>query len=250
MSRPCLTPGPTSLEGLAWLGRVGYSPSEPLQLVLGCSARRTRDHVKRLEAAGFLRRVPMTYGDGTLLAITRAGAERVSLPAGRAVRSLAPTNWAHASACAWTSAWLHLRRPVWWGEREIAEDAGWEAEVRYKDHRGPVRVGHYPDLAVAIAAGPVAIEVELQPKIQPRLVGILRMYADLTGDADPPLAGVIYVTPNDQIAGGIRRAAEKADLDAPKLSFRSLADIVTQARDAAAARAGQPATENENGAAT
>jgi hypothetical protein len=190
----------------------------------------------------------MTRGEGSLLLITRAGAERVSLPPGRALRSIAPTHWAHASACAWTSAWLHLRRPVWWGEREIAEDVGWEAEVRYKDYRGPVRVGHYPDLAVAIAAGPVAIEVELQPKIQARLVGILGMYADLTGDADPALAGVIYVTPNDQIAGGIRRAAEKADLDAPQLSFRSLADIVAQARDAAAARAGQPATEN--GAAT
>ena len=35
MSGGCIAPGARSLEGLAWLARVGASPQEPLALVMG-----------------------------------------------------------------------------------------------------------------------------------------------------------------------------------------------------------------------
>ena len=32
-------PGPRSMQALSWLGRVGATPAEPFELVLGVSAR-------------------------------------------------------------------------------------------------------------------------------------------------------------------------------------------------------------------
>ena len=111
------------------------------------------------------------------------------------------------AACAWAGAWLALRGREWAGEREILDDDFWRYELRYQDHRGTVRVTHRPDLGVQTAAGPVAIEVELQRKTQARLRGILGMYAQLTEDADAPLAGVIYITDRDDVRKLIARTA-------------------------------------------
>ncbi len=114
-----VAPGQSSLRALEWLARVGVSPSLPLQLVMGCSERVARDHVSRLEAAGLVQRTPMRRGDGALVMVTRRGALEAGQSARRAPRSLAPTGWADASACAWVSAWLHLRSREWVSEREI-----------------------------------------------------------------------------------------------------------------------------------
>ena len=54
-------------------------------------------------------------------------------------RSVAPTTWAHASGCAWVSAWLQLRGREWVSEREILDDDFWRYDLRYQDHRGTVR---------------------------------------------------------------------------------------------------------------
>jgi len=159
------------------LARVGASPSLPLQLVMGCSERVARDHVRRLETAGLVQRTAMRRGDGALVMVTRAGALEAGHPARRALRSLSPTGWAHASACAWVSAWLHLRGREWISEREMLDDDFWRFDLRYQDHRGTVRRTHRPDLGVHTLSGPVAIEVELQPKTAARLRGICWMYA-------------------------------------------------------------------------
>ena len=98
-----VAPGQSSLRALEWLARVGASPSLPLQLVMGCSEPVARDHVSRLEAAGLVQRTPMRRGDGALVMVTRKGALEAGHPARRALRSLAPTGWAHAGACAWVS---------------------------------------------------------------------------------------------------------------------------------------------------
>ena len=143
-----VAPGRTSLRALEWLARVGASPSLPLQLVMGCSERVARDHVRRLETAGLVQRTAMRRGDGALVMVTRAGALEAGHPARRALRSLSPTGWAHASACAWVSAWLHLRGREWISEREMLDDDFWRFDLRYQDHRGTVRRTHRPDLGV------------------------------------------------------------------------------------------------------
>jgi hypothetical protein len=232
MSGVSVAPGRRSLQCLAWLARVGASPREPLALVMGWSRAVAYDHVRRLTAAGLVRSVAMTRGEGSLVVLTAAGAVMAGYPAGRALRSVAPTTWAHASACAWASAWLELRGHTWWSEREIAQDPFWRRDVRYQDRRGTVRVTHRPDLGVRVAGRPAAIEVELQRKVRARLVGILRMYAELSRGEDAPFSGVLYVTTRDDVADTVRRAARDAGLRAPALSFRTLQDVLQQTRAA------------------
>jgi hypothetical protein len=234
VSRASIAPGRRSIAGLAWLARVGASPLEPWGLVMGWGRAVAYDHARRLAAAGLVRTVPMTRGDGSLMVITAQGAVMARCPATRARQAVAPTTWAHHCACAWVSAWLEVRGHAWWSEREIAEDEWWRYDVNYQDRRGTVRVTHRPDLAVQIAPGPVAIEVELQRKVRARLVGILRMYEEQTQD-DGTLAGVIYVCDRHDVADAVRRAADDAWLEAPALSFRTIHEVVEQTRAAAMA---------------
>jgi len=235
VSRASVAPGPRSLEGLEWLARVGASPLEPWGLVMGWRRAAAYDHARRLAAAGLVRTVRMTQGDGSLFIATAAGAARVGYPASRAVRSIGPSNWAHATVCSWVSTWLQLRGHSWWSDREIAGDAFWQRSVRYRDHRGTARVPHRPDLAVELTAGPAAIEVEVQRKPRARLLAILRMYAESIGEDDDPLAGLLYVCDRIDIAEAVRRAAWDAGLaEGPVLSVRTRDEVVGQARTAAA----------------
>jgi hypothetical protein len=233
VSRASLTPGQRSLEGLGWLARVGVSPLEPWGVVMGWRRTVTYDHARRLAAAGLVRMMRMTRGDGSLVVLTAAGAARAGYPASWAPRSVAPSTWAHASACAWVSAWLQLRGHHWWSEREILEDAFWRCDVRYRDRRGTARITHRPDLSLQIAGRPAAIEVELQRKTRARLIGILSMYAEHSDGDEAPLYGVLYVCDRADVADALKRAAVDAGLHPPALSFRTLRDVVEQTRAAA-----------------
>jgi hypothetical protein len=51
----------------------------------------TYDHAGRLAAAGLVRTVRMTQGDGSLFVATAAGAARVGYPASWALRSIGPS---------------------------------------------------------------------------------------------------------------------------------------------------------------
>lgn len=244
MSRASVAPGRRSLEGLEWLARVGASPLESWGLVMGWGRTVAYDHARRLAAAGLVRTVRMTRGDGSLVVATAAGAARAGCPANWALRSVAPSMWAHASACAWVSAWLRLRGHQWWSEREIAQDPFWRRDVRYRDRRGTARVTHRPDLALQIAGRPAAIEVELQRKTRARLVGILSMYAEHSDGDEAALYGVLYVCDRDDVADAVKRAAIDAGLHPPAISFRTLHDVIEQAR--AAGRALERAAGSAN----
>jgi len=64
------------------------------------------------------------------------------------------------------------------------------------------------------------------------------MYAELTQGEDAPLAGVLYITGNDDIAGLLGRVARDARLDRPPLTLRPLGTIIEQTREAAPTRRG------------
>ena len=89
MSRASVAPGPRSLEGLSWLGRVGVSPLQPWGFVMGWRRTVTYDQAHRLAAAGLVRMVRMTRGDGSLVVLTAGGAVRAGYPASWAPRSVA-----------------------------------------------------------------------------------------------------------------------------------------------------------------
>jgi hypothetical protein len=80
-------------------------------------------------------------------------------------------------------------------------------------------------------SGPVAIEVELQPKSATRLRGICWMYGQLSEDDDAPLNGVIYVTDRAEVARLVNRSAQSMGLDS--LSMRTLDAIIQQTSEAA-----------------
>jgi hypothetical protein len=80
-------------------------------------------------------------------------------------------------------------------------------------------------------SGPVAIEVELQPKAATRLRGVCWMYAQLSEDNDAPLNGVIYVTHRADVARLVNRNAASMGLDS--LSIRTLDAVIQQTSEAA-----------------
>lgn len=225
-------PGERSLEALGWLARVGASPIEPLCLVMGWGERVAMDHVRRLVAAGLLKRMAMTRGDGSLLVATRDGCATAGYPRTFALRGLGPTNWWRAVVRAWVCAWLHVRGREYWSDRQIGDDlAFWERQVTYRDRRGLKRVPHRPDLGVFWTGKPAAIELELNDKDRARLLGILRMYAELTEDEDAPFSFVLYVTTNPNVAARVQAVAEQAHLYEDKIVFRTFDLIVEQARE-------------------
>lgn len=83
-----------------------------------------------------------------------------------------------------------------------------------------------------IGGRPVPVEVELHRKARSRLLGILRMYAELSADRDSPYGGVIYVTDNRDVSDALRSAAADTGLSAPAFSVRALQDVVAQTREA------------------
>ncbi len=180
----------------------------------------------------------MRRGDGSLIAITRQGAQYAGYEPGRAPRSVAPATWAHICACAWRSAWLELRGRMGISERGIVEDDWWRFKLTYQDHRGTVCSSHRPDVAVELRpSGEVAIDVELRRKTLRRLTGILQMYDALI--EDEVLAGVIYITTDPDVEELVRRVGDYIgpDPDGPHLSFRTMQLVIQQTHDAAAAAA-------------
>jgi hypothetical protein len=68
-----LRPRPGSMRGLMWLARVGPFPFDPWRYAMGWSEVAARNHARRLEREGWLERVPMLRGDGSLFFATRTG---------------------------------------------------------------------------------------------------------------------------------------------------------------------------------
>lgn len=252
MSRPSSRPGPSSLVALRWLARVGASPREPLALVMRWSDQAMHDHVARLARAGMLTPVRMTHGDGSLLVITREGARMVDGRVGGVPRSVAPTTWAHAVACAWTAAWFEVRGRDWRSSHEITQDNRWRGRVVYQDGYGRThRVTHRPDLGTYVgdACQPVAVEVELQRKSAARLRGILSMYEARTAPTSGDLAGVAYVATSN-VTKGVQKAAAAVGLgEHPhgRLRLFALEDVIAQTREVAREqRAALRLTERRN----
>lgn len=226
-------PGPASLEGLSWLCRVGPAPVEAWRLALGWAAPTAADHARRLERAGWLRRWPTSYGEGSLLAPTREGVLRCGLEVLAPRRAPGPTWWAHLRACAWAAAWLTRRGQLELGPRELAEDDSWRAEIRWRDRGGWRNSGHRPDLVRAIDGVPVAVEVEIQRKSSARLQAILELHA--LWRSQEKSGGVLYVCGTERGCERIQRIAERHGLSrgAGGLGLRTIGEIQAGTRELA-----------------
>lgn len=202
---PAVNPGPGSYRLLAMLGRLGVAGIEPLACALRLSTGATYNHVRRLEKAGLLRRVPIGDGGGGAVAISRSGALHLrddDLPA-VAPKSQVPSSGEHSRAVSLVAANFELRGGYGWlGPAELRRDDAWR--LRRDDG-----AGHLPDLGLVTAAGSrIAIEVELHSKAHARLRAILRGYR---GQIDRgTFSKIAYVTTKPTVAKLVRRHADDA----------------------------------------
>lgn len=203
-----IRPGPASIEGLAWLARVGPAPIEAWGCAMGWGRTAAFSHAQRLAREGRIERLPMARGEGSLLIATRVGVRVAGVPVKSALTP-APTWWAHSSACAWVAAWLTARGRGMEGCRDVLEDPTWTAKIRWSDWNGFHTSGHRPDLAVTRDGARVPIEVELARKSVERLKAILGLHARWR--AARKTGGVIYVCADQAGCARVREIATSRD---------------------------------------
>src|ERR1700733_2162878 len=98
--RPRIGPGPSSMEGLRWLCRVGPAPIDAWGCAMGWAPGNARSHAARLTREGWLGRVARPRGEGSLFFATRQGV-RVAAVDVSAAPAPAPIWWDHLAASAW-----------------------------------------------------------------------------------------------------------------------------------------------------
>jgi hypothetical protein len=121
-----LNAGPSSVQGLAWLARVGPTSLQAWAAAMGWSVRTAQSHCARLQREGWLSRCRTTFGDGPLLWATRPGVTRsgVVAPAGEKPSATLTAHW---HACGWVAAWLTVRGRDWLGQQQLLDAVGGRA---------------------------------------------------------------------------------------------------------------------------
>lgn len=214
-------PGPRSMEGLAWLGRLDVAGREALRCAMGWSVPGAYSHAQRLAGAGYL--IAVYDREGSVLAITRAGRRALrtdgpNLPATR----LRDPALRHSRAVSWVAALLTQRDREWISDSEARHDPSWQVPVLWPGRRG----SHRPDLGAIVAGQRVAIEVELSAKARPRLDAILAGYEHLIA-AGRLGGGVLYISDRADVLAAAQRAAVRAGLPAEHFRTSTLERIAT-----------------------
>ncbi len=169
---------------------------------MGWSEVAARSHARRLESEGWLGRVAMVWGQGSMFYVTRLGVRVLGTGLG-AQPAPQPNWWAHHSACAWTAAWLTVRGRRFLGEPEIRHSGEWGERLQWLEAYSLRRSGHRPDLIAWAPGGDVyAIEVELARKSKARLNAVLSLHNDwmLRGK----VRALLYVVGDEDAARRIR----------------------------------------------
>ena len=150
-------PGPGTVRVARFIGRLGVVSLPAVGIGLDLDERVVRRHAARLEAGGWLDRMPWVWGEGSVVWLTSAGLRGADLGAVRPVKAPpSPTTIAHGVLVAWSAARMERRGLRWLSARELAADADRWA-VRMRDERGYRK--QLPDLTVwrRGAERPVAI---------------------------------------------------------------------------------------------
>ena len=207
-------PGPGTVRVARFIGRLGVVSLPAVGVGLDLDERVVRRHAARLEAVGWLGRMPWVWGEGSVVWLTSAGLRGADLGAVRAVKAPpSPTTIAHGVLVAWSAARMERRGLRWLSARELAADADRWA-VRMRDERGYRK--QLPDLAVwrRGAERPVAIVGEEGHRREDRQRMILEGWRDAIW-ADQ-YAAVQYDCASPAAVAKIRRLAKKERLTPPK----------------------------------
>jgi hypothetical protein len=196
-----------------FIGRLGVVSLPAVGVGLDLDERVVRRHVARLEAAGWLGRMPWVWGEGSVVWLTSTGLRGADLGAVRAVKAPpSPTTIAHGVLVAWSAARMERRGLRWLSARELAADADRWA-VRMRDGRGYRK--QLPDLAVwrRGAERPVAIVGEEGHRREDRQRMILEGWRDAIWSEQ--YAGIQYDCASTAAVAKIRRLAKKERLTPP-----------------------------------
>lgn len=213
------------MKGLEWLARVGPAPLDPWRYAMGWSEVAARHHARRLEQEGWLDRVAMTRGHGSLFFATRRGVHVLGLPL-IACTTPSPTWWAHDVACAWTAAWMTVRGRSFIGPRELLADTGWSGQLDLRHRVSGRPLGHRPDFIGKIDEQRIAVEVELAAKSRPRLDAILRLHRSWISAGKT--TSLVYICGNEEGRRRLQRADERVQV-VPGYRLRTeLLDAITE----------------------
>jgi len=251
-----VAPGPGTVRVARFIGRLGVVSLPAVEVGLDLDERVVRRHVAKLEAAGWLARMPWTWGEGSVAWLTGLGIERVGLGGVRAVKAPpSPTVIHHALLVQWSVARAERRGKTWLSSRELAvERERWAVTIRCE--RGYTR--QLPDLAVWVGASgaPYAVIGETGRRREDRQKMILEGWRDAVTAGR--YAGVRFDCASASAALLIRRLAKKvslASLDFSALVQTTAPEIIELARaDAeglarAAAEPYEPTTGTVDGSA-
>jgi hypothetical protein len=240
-----LRPGPRSMDGLAWLARVGPAPGDPWRMAMGWSERVAYSHAERLRAAGWLARCSTSLGNGALLYATAGGVGVAGVAAAPVRRAPAPVWWEHCRACAWTAAWLTLRDREMLAPREILVDDSWRGELEWQERSGLRRRAHRPDFVAGLPGGArLPVEVELASKSKARLRAVLSLHAAWV--AAGKSSAVVYVCGSRAVAERVCSQAAEVGLERERNTVRvELLETIRAQALAARADPAQPPAESD-----
>jgi hypothetical protein len=222
-------PGRRSVEGLAWLARVGASPADTWATAMGWASSTTASHAQRLERTGLLGRSPRHKGQGgALLHATPLGVQFAGVEAAPLRRPPRAVTWPHLEACAQMAAYLTIRRREMIAPRELLVDERWVGELEWTEHGESRGRRHRPDFVATAEGGrSMAIEIELQAKTPERLRAILGMYLEWLSDGR--VDTVLYVAGGERERRQLLREAPKVGLElaGSRFGVRRLEEIQT-----------------------
>lgn len=211
-----VVPGPGTVRVARFIGRLGIVSLPAVEVGLDLNQRVVRRHVAKLEAAGWLARMPWVWGQGSVAWLTALGVERAGLGGVRPVKSPpAPTTIAHALLAEWSAARAERRGRTWKSARELALDGErWEVPTRCE--RGYTT--QLPDVAVWLKASgpPWAVIAESGGRREDRQKLILEAWRDAVHGGR--YAGVRYDCASASVARWISRLAKKVWLTPPDFS--------------------------------
>ena len=206
-------PGPGTVRVARFIGRLGVVSLPAVGVGLDLDERVVRRHVARLEAVGWLGRMPWVWGEGSVVWLTSAGLRGADLAPVRDVKAQpSPTTIAHGVLVAWSAARMERRGLPWLSARELAADADRWA-VRMRDERGYRK--QLPDLAVwrRGAERPVAIVGEESHRREDRQRMILEGWRDAVWAEQ--YAAIQYDCASQAAVAKIRRLAKRERLTPP-----------------------------------
>lgn len=209
------------LEVLEFIARFGVVSREAVAAWAGTAETCTFDRERRLREAGLVEVRCGVWGEGKLVAATRAGLSLCGRGELRPARfSLATVR--HEATVAELAARMERRGERTLSEREIAAREREQGERLLSAELGTRRF-HRADLLRIGAAGgpPEAIEVELNAKGQARLDELLRAWRWAV--AERRLARVVYRCP-PRVRGVVERAVERTGVGAA-IAVEGLGDV-------------------------